>query len=221
MELPKRKLTLISHALCPYVQRAAIAMAEKEMAFQRRVVDLSNKPGWFLKISPLGKTPVLVVEETAIFESAVILEYLEETGPNPLHPTDPLPRAEHRSWIEFGSTILNDIAGFYNAKDAAAFDTKRLTLKVKFAQLEGRLGEGPFFDGAFSLVDAVFGPVFRYFDVFDKIADFGALEGLKKTIAWRQTLAARESVRLAVGPEYNDLLRKFLIARRSHLSSLM
>lgn len=215
------KLTLVSHALCPYVQRAAIAMMEKSIAFERRVVDLAYKPCWFLQIWPLSKTPVLVVGETAIFESAVILEYLEETGPKPLHPADALRRAEHRSWIEFGSAILNDIAGFYNAKDAAAFEVKRLALEAKFAQIEDRLAGGPFFDGAFTLVDAVFGPVFRYFDVFDRIADFGIFAGLEKCQTWRKTLAARESVRLAVGRDYNELLRKFLIGRRSHLSSLM
>jgi len=221
MKIYSHQLTLISHALCPYVQRAAIAMMEKGIKFERRVVDLANKPEWFLKISPLGKTPVLVVGETVIFESAVILEYLEETGPGPMHPVDPLQRAEHRSWIEFGSAILNDIAGFYNAKDAVAFDTKRLSLNAKFAQLEGRLGEGPFFDGAFSLVDAVFGPVFRYFDVFDRIADFGIFAGREKCLAWRRTLAGQESVRLAVGSDYTELLRKFLIGRKSHLSTLM
>ncbi len=213
------KPTLISHALCPYVQRATIAMSEKGMAFERRVVDLANKPDWFLALSPLGKTPVLVVEGTAIFESAVILEYLEETGPHPLHPSDALRRAEHRSWIEFGSAVLNDIAGFYNAKDEVAFDTKRLALKAKFTLLENRLGDGPFFDGPFSLVDAVFGPVFRYFDVFDKIADFGVLEGLEKSAAWRWRLEARESVRLAVASDYKDRLRRFLAERKSYLST--
>src|SRR5437764_2510093 len=116
------KLTLISHKLCPYVQRAVIALTEKGVPFERIDIDLSNKPDWFLKISPLGKTPVLVVDGTAIFESAVILEYLEETQPHPLHPADPLHRAEHRGWIEFGSAVLNDIAGFYGAKDKATFD---------------------------------------------------------------------------------------------------
>ncbi len=216
------KLELVSHALCPYVQRAAIAMAEKGMAFERRTVDLANKPGWFLALSPLGKTPVLVVGGTAIFESAVILEYLEETGPHPLHPADPLRRAEHRGWIELGSAILNDIAGFYNAGDAQGFQTKRQALKAKFALVERRLREGPFFDGvSFSLVDAVFGPTFRYFDVFDQIGEFGILESLEKCRAWRGTLAGRESVRMAVSSDYNDLLRTFLIARKSHLSSLM
>lgn len=81
------RLTLISHPLCPYVQRAAIALAEKQVPFQRIDIDLGNKPDWFLAISPLGKTPVLQVGQgrrsTAIFESTVILEYLEETTPVP------------------------------------------------------------------------------------------------------------------------------------------
>jgi glutaredoxin len=123
-------LRLISHKLCPYVQRAVIALTEKGVAFERIDIDLANKPDWFLKVSPLGKTPVLMVGDAAIFESAVILEYLEETEPKPLHPPDPLRRAEHRAWIEFGSTVLGDIAGFYAAPDEAAF-------RAKTAQLGG------------------------------------------------------------------------------------
>ncbi len=112
------KLTLVSHHLCPYVQRASIALAEKGVPFERRHVDLSAKPEWFLAVSPLGKVPLLLVSqndgtEAVIFESAVICEYLDETQPGaPLHPTDPLARARHRSWIEFGSSILSDLWGF-------------------------------------------------------------------------------------------------------------
>src|SRR3954462_4526325 len=122
-------LKLISHKLCPYVQRAVIALTEKGIEFERIDIDLGNKPEWFLAISPLGKTPVLQVGDQAIFESAVILEYLEETQLKPLHPGDPLTRAEHRAWIEFGSTILNDIAGFYAAPDEAVFAAKTLQLE--------------------------------------------------------------------------------------------
>src|SRR3954462_13084855 len=117
-------LKLVSHKLCPYVQRAVVSLTEKGVPFERIDVDLSNKPDWFKKISPLGKTPVLLVGDTAIFESAVILEYLEETQPNPLHPADPLARAEHRAFIEFGSASLNDIWGVYSAPDQAAFAVK-------------------------------------------------------------------------------------------------
>jgi glutathione S-transferase len=213
-------LKLISHKLCPYVQRAVIALTEKGVPFERIDIDLANKPDWFLKISPLGKTPVLLVGDHAIFESAVILEYLEETEARPLHPSDPLRRAEHRAFIEFGSAVLNDIAGLYSAPDEAAFKAKAAQLEARFARLETRI-IGPWFDGeSFSLVDTVFGPVFRYFDVFDEIADFGILTGKPKLARWRQNLAARASVKSAVGSDYPALLRDFIERRRSHLSLL-
>ena len=214
------RLRLISHKLCPYVQRAVIALTEKDVAFERIDVDLANKPDWFLKISPLGTTPVLVVADRPIFESAVILEYLEETQPNALHPADALRRAEHRGWIEFGSAVLNDIAGFYAAKDEAAFRAKAEQLAQKFARLEARIG-APWFDGeTFSLVDAVFGPVFRYFDVFDEIGDFGILNGKPKLDQWRKNLAARPSIRGAISADYPALLRDFIDRRQSWLSQL-
>jgi glutathione S-transferase len=215
------QLKLISHKLCPYVQRAVIALTEKDVAFERVDIDLANKPDWFLTLSPLGKTPVLQVGDVAIFESAVILEYLEETQPKPLHPADPLRRAEHRAWIEFASAVLNDIAGFYAAPDEAAFSAKASQLAQRFAWLEARVAAAPWFDGEnFSLVDAAFGPVFRYFDVFDEIADFGILAGKPKLARWRRSLAARPSVRAAVSADYPALLRDFIDRRNSWLSGL-
>jgi glutathione S-transferase len=214
-------LKLISHKLCPYVQRAVIALSEKGVAFERIDVDLANKPDWFLKISPLGKTPVLLVGEHAIFESAVILEYLEETQAKPLHPADPLARAEHRAFIEFGSVVLNDVAGFYAAPDEATFKAKAAQLAQRFARLETRVAAAPWFDGErFSLVDAVSAPVFRYFDVFDEIADFGILAGKPNLARWRKSLAARPSVRSAVSADYPALLRDFIERRKSWLSGL-
>jgi glutathione S-transferase len=214
-------LKLVSHKLCPYVQRAVIALTEKAVAFERVDVDLANKPNWFLAISPLGKTPVLQVGQVPIFESAVILEYLEETQPRRLHPPDPLSRADHRAWIEFGSALLNDIAGFYAAPDEVAFKTKTLQIEQRFARLESRVAAAPWFDGEhFSLVDAVYGPVFRYFDVFDEIADFGILAHKPKLWRWRNALARRPSVRAAVGPDYPALLRDFIQRRNSWLSKL-
>jgi glutathione S-transferase len=216
------KLTLVSHGLCPYVQRAAIALAEKGVAFERIDIDLDNQPDWFKAISPLGKVPLLKVGDAVIFESAVIVEYLEETQGHPLHPADPLRRAEHRAWMEFGSAILTDIWGFYTAPDETALQAKTRALGDKFARLEQHLGDGPYFDGArFSLVDAVFAPVFRYFDLFDRIGDFGILAGKPKLDLWRRALAQRPSAIRAVAPDFQDRLRAFVVARNSRLSQMV
>ncbi len=215
-------LILVSHALCPYVQRAAIVMAEKGLAFERRDIDLAHKPEWFRRISPLGKTPVLLVGDEAIFESAVICEYLDETALPRLHPSNALHRAQHRSWMEFGSALLNAIGAFYAAPDEPALRERAAEIHARFRRLEGALDEGPYFAGLhFGLVDAVFGPVFRYFDVFDAIDDFGFWIGLPKLQRWRQALALRPSVRAAVPPDYAERLQRFLQARGSALSRRM
>lgn len=215
-------ITLVGHALCPYVQRIAIALSEKGVAHERVTVDLANKPGWFLALSPLGRTPVLKVGAAALFESAAILEFLEETQPHPLHPADPVERARHRAWIGFGAECLNDIAGFYTAPDPATLQRKAAALHARFRVMEGQLGSGPWFAGErFSLVDAVFAPVFRYFDTFDRIGDFGVFDGLLGMVEWRRTLAGRTSVRNAVTAEYPDRLADFLRRRDSALSRMM
>lgn len=218
--MPAAGLTLISHQLCPFVQRATISLAEKGGPFEHRYVDLSNKPDWFLQISPLGKVPLLVVQqadgsEAVLFESAVICEYLEETQPGiALHPEDALLRAQHRSWIEFCSTIISDLWGFMTAPDATTWEAKRKTLTEKFSRLEAELGEGPYFSGEkFSLVDAAFAPVFRYFDVFDITAPTGVFDDLPRVAAWGKALAARPSVRAAVKEGYAEQLKAMVRAQ--------
>lgn len=214
------QLTLASHVLCPYVQRAAIVLAEKGVPFTRRDVDLAAKPDWFLAVSPLGKTPVLLAGGEPLFESAVICEYLDETLAPRLHPAEPLARARERAWVEFGSAVLNAIAAFYNAPDEAALERRRTELAQRFAQLDAALAaEGPWFAGSrFGLVDAAFGPVFRYLDVFEQVGEPDLTDGLARVRAWRAALAARPSVRQAAAPDYGGRLVQFLLARRSALS---
>src|SRR5262245_30273630 len=213
------RLTLISHELCPYVQRAVIALSEKGVAFDRVYIDLAAKPDWFLAISPLGKVPLLRVGDDVIFESAVILEYLEETQPHPLHPADPLARARHRATIEFGSAILSAIWGLEIAATRDAAEAKVAALRQKFTRLEQELG-GPWFAGdAFGLVDATFGPVFRYFDLFDRVLDHGIFAHAPKVAAWRVALAARPSIRAAVVADYAERLERFVAKQNGYLAA--
>lgn len=143
---------------------------------------------------------------TPFFESAVIRKYLEETAMPHLHPADALQRARRRSWMECGSALA-----------ARAAD-----IRVRLARPDAALGEGPYFAGeSFSIVDAVFGPAFRYFDVFDAIDDFGFWRELPKVRRWRGALAIRPSVAGAAHRDYRELLRQFLLARRSALSRRM
>ena len=215
-------LRLVSHHLCPYVQRAVIVLTEKAMPFERVYVDLVHPPQWFAEVSPLGKVPLLQVGDDILFESAIICEYLDETVGERLHPVDALQRAKHRAWMEFGSAILDSIWAFYTASNMQILETKAADLRDRFAWIEMELRDGPYFSGnRFSMVDAVFGPIFRYFDVFDEIADFRFFDDTPKVRAWREILATRPSVITAVSSEYPEQLRAFLKAKPSELSRLL
>ena len=120
------QLTLVSFDLCPYVQRAAIVLAEKGVAFTRLDVDLADKPEWFKAISPLGKVPLLKIgDDTVLFESGPIVEYLDEVHGAPLHPRDPLARARHRGWMELASAALADIWTLETTPEPEAIPCRR------------------------------------------------------------------------------------------------
>ena len=224
MNIGTSRLTLVSHPLCPYVQRSVIVLTEKGAEFERRYIDLADKPDWFEAISPLGKVPLLMIrrgegDDPVLFESAVICEYLDETqAGRKLHPADPLERARHRGWIEFGSSILNEIWKLEIATDAATYDTQRRVIAERFRFVERALHSGPWFAGAdFSMVDAVFAPAFRYFDVFDELADLRVFIDTPKVRAWRRALAQRPSVIDAAPADYAERLRAFLASRDAFL----
>ncbi|PCI86015.1 MAG: glutathione S-transferase [Hyphomicrobiales bacterium] len=214
------KLTLISHTLCPFVQRAAISLAEKSIEFERKDIDLGNKPDWFLKISPLGKVPLLIVSEdgkddVVIFESNVILEYLEDTTEPKLHPTDALERARHRSWNEFGSALLGEMWGYYNQKDQDKFNQIGQELAAKLSMVEAELAKnksGDFFAGeTFSTVDAVYAPLFRYFDLIESETDISIIADLENVGKWRKALRERSSVQAVVASNFSQLLKQFMV----------
>jgi glutathione S-transferase len=85
---------LVSFKTCPWVQRAAIVLREKNVDFEFRHIEPDNRPDWFLAISPHKKVPVLRVDDrVSLFESNAIAEYLDETVLPRLHPEDAVERA--------------------------------------------------------------------------------------------------------------------------------
>ena len=214
---------LISHVLCPYVQRSIITLEEKSIPFTRTDIDLANKPAWFKQRSPMGKVPILIVDDNrALFESSVICEYLDEVTENSLHPMDSFEKAHHRALIELGSAILNNIASLYNAKDKTSFQNIHTEIQEKFQFIEKELSGKSFFSGErFHLIDAVYGPIFRYFEVFDSFTELNTFAHLPKCQLWRKALSQRKSVKHAVSEDYSALLIQFLINRDSYISALI
>ncbi len=213
------KFKLCSFKTCPWVHRAAIVLQEKGVEYDIAYIERDNRPDWFLKISPHSKVPVLILDdETSLFESNAIAEYLDEIIEPRLHPADPIKRAQNRAWTDYVPTF-SDVTHLTNATDKADLDARRESADQRFAKLEGALklrgNDGPFFNGAdFSLVDASYAPALLRFTLFDRVYPIGLIENYPLVGAWRDALIARPSVINSVVPDFEDYWREQLVVRQ-------
>ena len=197
-------LELISFKICPFVQRAVIVLLEKHINFDIAYIDIKHPPDWFLQISPFAKVPVLRVDGKVLFESAVIVEYLDETHPPSLHPADPLQKAENRAWIEFASNLNMEQYGMLIAKNQSDYEQKYQSVRKELLRLERELG--PYFNGKdLALVDAAFAPALMRFEIIERYYNFNLLDDCPKIQAWQEALLSRESVQNSVVPEFQAL----------------
>ncbi|MHB1585486.1 MAG: glutathione S-transferase family protein [Acidiferrobacteraceae bacterium] len=214
-------MRLIGFKICPYVQRVVILLHEKDLRYTLEYIDpYGNRPDNFHRISPLGKVPVLDIgNDQHLFESAVILEYLDEIKKPPLLPAPPAARARHRSWIVYASSLQALLARLATVRDEHLFNEAQAAVGDHLARLELELRDGPFFSGQhFSLVDAVFAPVLVNIDFLESVHRFGFLRGLRKISAWREHLLVRPSVKAAVHAEYADLMHEFVVRQKGCLA---
>ena len=200
------KLHLISFKTCPFVQRAVITLKHKKIDYDITYIDLAEPPDWFLELSPLGKVPVLKVDDEVLFESAVINEYLDEITGGELQPGEPLARARNRAWIEFASNMLGNLYMMKMSKDEASYRKYRDRLISQLQRVENRLGEGPWFNGEnFSLADTSFAPLFRQNSVAQNRLSVIDPETMPRIDAWARRLLALPEISESVVDDFEDL----------------
>jgi glutathione S-transferase len=219
MSLPNLKL--VSFKLCPYVQRAVITLLEKNIRHEVTYIDLGSPPEWFYDISPLEKVPVLLVDDEPLFESMAICEYLDEITPGSLYPADPFRKAQNRAWIEFGNDLLATLYGYFTSPDETTCKQKKLIAQDRLETLEDYFSGGPYFNGEhFSLVDAVYGPIFRNLNCLQGMYDDKLLADAPAIAAWREHLLQRPSVQNAVPATFTEDFCAYVKRSGSHFSQL-
>ena len=200
------QLELISFKTCPFVQRAVITLNSKNVDYKVTYIDLAEPPQWFLDVSPLGKVPVLKVDGEILFESAVINEYLDEITGGELQPKNPLERAKNRAWIEFASTMLGNSYMMKMATDKENYNKYRDLLIQQIERVEGRLGEGPWFNGEqFTLADTAFAPLFTHLAVGGEKFNMIDANRTPRVAAWSKRLMDLPAVQSSVVGEFEQL----------------
>jgi glutathione S-transferase/RNA polymerase-associated protein len=160
-------LTLYEHPLSPYAQKCKIALLEKGAPFQLKMpaaIGTGQVDDEFLKASPRGEVPALVDGDFAIFDSTVILEYIEDAFPSPaLLPRDAKLRAKARMIEDAMDTLyepinwgLGELRYFKRAEgEQARVIEARAAAQARdfYAWLERQMGDQEWFCGAFGWAD--------------------------------------------------------------------
>jgi len=200
-------LKLISFKICPFVQRAVVALKLKAIDYDIEYIDLANPPEWFLKISPMGKVPVLLVDDTILFESAVIADYLDEEFDLELHPADPLVKAQQRALVEFGSAMLMTQWQMCIALEESSYQEQLSNLKNQLQQLQEHLKSGPFFNGEhLAMIDVSFAPLMMRLDIIQRNFIDDIFAKTPKVREWADNLLALPEVKQSVVENMEELL---------------
>ncbi len=217
---------LVSFETCPWVQRAAIVLREKNVPFEFRHIARDNRPDWFLAISPHKKVPVLRIDDSvSLFESNAIAEYLDETIAPRLHPADPVRRAINRAWTDYVPSFAEAVTGTAYAATQADYEKAAQNIPLAFARLEKALetqDAGPFFNGAdYSLVDAAYAPFLQRYDFLDRVKPLGLIARFPRLAAWKDALLARPSTHSFPPDQFEAMYRAVLHARGNYAASFI
>jgi glutathione S-transferase len=137
-----------------------------------------------------------------------------------MKPADPLARAVNRAWVEFASACLGDHSDLVASADEAAFKRARAGLRDKLEQVEERLGEGPYFNGAWlSLVDTAFAPLFMRVEILRPLVAAYEPAELPRVARWSAALLGLPAVRESVVPEFREIYLEDIRRKRGRLAA--
>ena len=153
-------MTLFSDPRDLYSHRVRVVVAEKNIAVDIVDADPLHVPEDVAEVNPYGSLPTLLDRELALYESRIIMEYLDERFPHPpLLPADPVARANtrllvhrvERDWYRLADTIM---------EGGKAATRARKELRESLSATAPVFSAKPFFmSDEFGLVDASMGPL--------------------------------------------------------------
>jgi glutathione S-transferase len=201
-------LTLHYHPFSSYCQKVLVALYEREVPFERNIVDLGDpaQKAALERLWPMGKFPVLRDEGRGVTvpESSLIIAYLDQVhpGPPPLVPADPHAAMQVHLWDRFfdhyvETPMQKAVADNFRpegARDPQGVGDAKALLGKAYGTLDDALADGRTWaaGGEFTLADCGAGPALFYANIIEPFAGRANVE------AYYDRLLARPSFARAV-----------------------
>ena len=214
-------IKIVSFKICPFVQRVTALLEAKNIPYDIEFISLSDKPQWFLDLSPNGQVPVLIAESgEALFESEAIVEYLDEIS-KPIEPgLSPEQKAKDRAWGYQASKHYLVQCSAQRSADQETLHERADKLGKAFGKVEGVIGDGPFFKGpTMSNVDIAWLPLLHRASIIEKHACYDFLAKYPKVKTWQSNLLNTELAEKSVAADFEDAFSDFYLSDKTYLGS--
>lgn len=155
-------MTLFSHPTDPHSHRVRLVLAEKSINVDIVNVQGPELPEDLLDLNPYNSVPTLVDRDLVLYDSRVIIEYLDERFPHPpLMPVDPVTRAQFRlALYRIERDWYGQAEEIEEARDRKAANKARKILKESILSSAEVFRAKPYFlSDEFSLVDCTIAPM--------------------------------------------------------------
>jgi RNA polymerase-associated protein len=190
----RSSMTFYSDSISHYSHRVRIVLAEKGVTVDMIESDPLHPPAELSELNPYNSLPTLVDRDLVLYESKVMMEYLDERFPHPpLLPVYPVARAESRLYIhriEKDWCALLDAIQHTRSENVVKKSTKEL--RESIMGIAPIFAEKPFFmSEEFTLVDCCIGPILWRLPSLG--VDIRSSKQSKPLLAYMDTLFNRES----------------------------
>ena len=157
----KSVMTLFCSPTCAYSHRARFVIWEKGITADIEYINIHQPPDDLIELNPYGSTPTMIDRDLVLYDSNIIMEYLDERFPHPpLHPMDPVSRARARmmvhridqDWYRLTDEILK-------LPDKKANKPRKILRESLLAAIPVFAARLFFLSDEFSLVDCAVGPL--------------------------------------------------------------
>lgn len=156
----KSVMTLFCSPTCAYSHRARFVLFEKGVGCDIEFIDVNAPSEDLLDLNPLGTTPTLVDRDLVLYDSRIIMEYIDERFPHPpLHPMDPVSRARARMMMhridQDWYSLVDEIE---RTPDKKAAKPRKMLRESLIAAIPVFAAKEYFLSDEFSLVDCTVAP---------------------------------------------------------------
>lgn len=212
-------MKIVSFKICPFVQRVTALLEAKKVAYELVFISLSDKPQWFLDISPNGQVPLLITDGgEALFESDAIVEYLEEAYPA-LQPDLSLEeKARNRAWSYLASKNYLVQCSAQRSPDREVLTERNAKLAKAFDRVEKQLGDTPYFGGErIGMVDIAWLPLLHRAEIIARRACYDFVGDRPKLKKWQAQLMRTGLAEKSVAPDFEEAFAAFYLSDQTFL----